>query len=215
MTAGPGRATPAHYYEPADGHGLAHDPFNAIIGPRPIGWISSVDGQGRRNLAPYSFFNAFNYHPPILGFASIGWKDTVANIAETGVFCWSLVTRDLAEAMNQTAAPVPRGRDEYALAGLTPAAGRLVDAPLVAESPVSFECRLTQLVRLTDTDSRELDTWLVLGQVVAGHIDRAFLVDGVYQAAAALPVLRWGGWGDYLRVEPDDVFQMVRPTAVD
>lgn len=91
-----------HFYRPADGHGLPYDPFNAIVAPRPIGWIGTRDADGRRNLAPYSFFNAFNYRPPIIGFASIGWKDTVANCAATGEFTWNLVSRPLLEQMNQT-----------------------------------------------------------------------------------------------------------------
>jgi flavin reductase (DIM6/NTAB) family NADH-FMN oxidoreductase RutF len=85
-----------HFYEPRQGHGLPHDPFNAIVGPRPIGWISSLSGEGVRNLAPYSFFNAFNYVPPIVGFASIGAKDTLRNVQETGEFVWNLATRPLA-----------------------------------------------------------------------------------------------------------------------
>jgi flavin reductase (DIM6/NTAB) family NADH-FMN oxidoreductase RutF len=101
-------STAFHFYEPRDGHRLPHDPFNAIVGPRPIGWISSRSSAGVLNLAPYSFFNAFNYVPPIVGFASIGYKDTVRNIEETGVFCWNLATRPLAEQMNQTCAAVRR-----------------------------------------------------------------------------------------------------------
>src|ERR1700684_3952748 len=96
----------AHIYEPAEGHGLAHDPFNAIVGPRPIGWISTVSEAGVRNLAPYSFFNAFNYTPPIVGFASIGWKDTISNVSATGEFVWNLTTRDLAPRMNMTSTTV-------------------------------------------------------------------------------------------------------------
>ena len=94
-----------YYYEPAAGHGLPHDPLNAIVGPRPIGWISSRSAAGLRNLAPYSFFNCFNYRPPIVGFASTGWKDSVANIVETGEFVWNLATRPLAEAMNNSSIP--------------------------------------------------------------------------------------------------------------
>lgn len=89
-----------HFYEPRHGHELPHDPFNAIVAPRPIGWISSHDDQGRLNLAPYSFFNAFNYTPPLIGFSSVGWKDSVRNIEATGEFCWNLATRTLAEPMN-------------------------------------------------------------------------------------------------------------------
>lgn len=93
-----------HYYEPSKGHGLPHDPFNAIIAPRPIGWISSQNAQGQLNLAPYSFFNAFNYAPPILGFASISWKDSVQNVLETREFVWNLLTKELGKQMNRTAA---------------------------------------------------------------------------------------------------------------
>lgn len=109
-----------YYYEPANGHGLPHDPFNAIVGPRPIGWISSQDEQGRLNLAPYSFFNAFNYIPPIIGFSSVGRKDSLNNIEKTGEFAWNLATRPLAEAMNQSCAAVAADVDEFALSGLTP-----------------------------------------------------------------------------------------------
>src|ERR1700720_985193 len=98
-----------HYYEPANGHGLKHDPFNAIIAPRPIGWISSRGTKGNVNLAPYSFFNGFNYHPPIIGFSSTSWKDSVANIQDTGEFVWNLATMDLAKQMNLTAAHVAHG----------------------------------------------------------------------------------------------------------
>src|ERR1043165_461814 len=99
----------AHFYEPSKGHGLRHDPLNAIIAPRPIGWVSTVDAEGRRNLAPYSFFNAFNYRPPIIGFTSIERKDSLNNAEATGEFVWNLATRPLAEAMNATAATVPHG----------------------------------------------------------------------------------------------------------
>ncbi|QDK34860.1 flavin reductase family protein [Sphingomonas sp. IC081] len=202
-----------HFYEPEQGHGLAHDPFNAIIGPRPIGWISSLSAGGVPNLAPYSFFNAFNYHPPIIGFASIGWKDTVANIAATGAFAWNLATRTLAEPMNRSCAPLPPERDEFAFAGLTSAPSRLIAAPRVAESPVSFECMLTQMVQLEGRDGSTVQTWLVLGEVVGVHIDRALLEDGVYQTARAEPILRAGGPTSYFAISPENEFHMRRPTA--
>ena len=128
-----------HFYEPVNGHGLAHDPLNAIVAPRPIGWIGSRSGAGVNNLAPYSFFNVFNYRPPLIGFSSQGWKDSVANIAETKVFTWNLATMTLAQAMNASAATVPAEVDEFSLAGVTAEDGRLVAAPRVTESPVSFE----------------------------------------------------------------------------
>jgi flavin reductase (DIM6/NTAB) family NADH-FMN oxidoreductase RutF len=200
-----------HFYEPRAGHGLPHDPFNAIVGPRPIGWISTRSRAGVLNLAPYSFFNAFNYTPPIVGFASIGYKDTLRNVEETGEFCWNLATRALAEQMNATCAAVPPDVDEFALAGLTPAAGRRVGAPRVAEASVSFECRLTQLLRLRGADGQDAPSWLVLGEVVGVHIARAHLKDGVYDTAGAGHILRGGGPADYFTVGPEQLFRMSRP----
>lgn len=200
-----------HFYQPALGHGLAHDPFNAIVGPRPIGWIASRSAGGQRNLAPYSFFNAFNYTPPIIGFASIGRKDTLRNIEETGEFVWNLATRPLAEAMNASCAPAPAEVDEFELAGLTPAPSRLVQVPRVAQSPVAFECRKTQIIQLQGADGGAVPTWLVLGEVVGVHIARHLLVDGVYDTAAARPILRGGGPADYFEVGADALFRMARP----
>lgn len=200
-----------HFYQPAQGHGLPHDPFNAIVGPRPIGWISSVSAGGQINLAPYSFFNAFNYTPPLIGFASIGDKDTLRNIRETGEFVWNLVTRPLAEAMNATCAHVPPEVNEFELAGLTAVPSRLVKAPRVAESPVAFECKLTQIIQLQSADGTLVPTWLTLGEVVAIHIAKHLLVDGVYDTAAAQPVLRGGGAGDYFEITESHLFRMKRP----
>ena len=200
-----------HSYQPRQGHGLPHDPFNAIVGPRPIGWISTRSGSGVNNLAPYSFFNAFNYVPPIIGFASIGYKDTLRNIEETGEFVWNLTTRALAEAMNQSCAAVGPEVSEFALAGLTPLASTVVAPPRVAESPVTFECKRTQILQLQGADGAQVDTWLVLGEVVAVHIDKSLLKDGVYDTAAAGHVLRGGGPADYFTVGPEQLFRMHRP----
>jgi len=200
-----------HVYEPSQGHGLKHDPFNAIVGPRPIGWIGSRSAAGVRNLAPYSFFNAFNYTPPVVGFSSTGWKDSTANIQATREFTWNLVTRPLAERMNASSATVAPEVDEFALAGVTPAPGRIVTAPRVLESRVSFECRLMQQIQLHDIEGRPIETWLTLGQVVAVHIDRALIRDGIYDTAASRTVLRAGGPVDYIEVTPDAFFRMTRP----
>ena len=201
----------AHYYEPGQGHGLSHDPFNAIVGPRPIGWISSRRADGGYNLAPYSFFNAFNYRPPIIGFASIGWKDTVANVQASGEFVWNLTTMALANRMNTTSAMVPPDVDEFALSGLTPSPSRRVAAPRVRESPVNFECRLSQLIQLTSAAGAAVKTWLVLGEVVAVHIDRDLLKDGAYDTAAAHPILRAGTTSAYAEIRPEAMFEMERP----
>ena len=203
--------TDLHYYEPAKGHGLRHDPFNAIIAPRPIGWISSRDARGHVNLAPYSFFNAFAYVPPIIGFSSTSWKDSVANIKETGEFVWNLATKDLARQMNATAAHVAHDVSEFKISGLTAVPGKLVNVPRVAESPVSFECKLTQIVQLQGADGRKADAWLTLGEVIAVHIDKAMIKDGVYQTALARPIVRAGRRGDYFEIRPDAMFEMARP----
>ena len=203
-----------HFYQPSAGHGLPHDPFNALVAPRPIGWISSKSPDGVLNLAPYSFFNAFNYLPPIVGFASIGYKDSVRNIEATGEFGWNLATRPLADAMNQSCAAVAPEVDEFELAGLTPEPSRIIDVPRVKETPVSFECRLSQVLRLTGADGAETDTWLVLGEVVGVHIARHLLKDGIYDTAAAEPILRAGGPADYFTVNETTRFQMYRPKTL-
>jgi flavin reductase (DIM6/NTAB) family NADH-FMN oxidoreductase RutF len=203
--------TDFHFYEPAAGHGLAHDPLNAVVGPRPIGWVSTVSAAGVRNLAPYSFFNLFNYRPPILGFASTGWKDSVANIAETKEFVWNLATRPLAEVMNASAAMVDAEVDEFHHAGIETLPSRTVRPDRVAASPAQFECRLTQLIRLETKEGAEVDTWLVLGEATGIHIDKAMFEDGVYQTARARPILRGGGPADYFEIGEESLFRMFRP----
>jgi flavin reductase (DIM6/NTAB) family NADH-FMN oxidoreductase RutF len=203
-----------YFYEPSRGHGLPHDPFNAIIGPRPIGWIASRAKDGVLNLAPYSFFNAFNYKPPIIGFSSTGRKDTVRNIGETGQFVWNLATRPLAKAMNVTSTTLPATVDEFALAGLTPVASRLVDVPRVAESPVAMECVKIDIIQLRSAAGEPVEAWLTLGEVVGVHIDDGLLKDGVYDTAAALPILRAGGVGGYAQISPEVMFEMIRPDAL-
>ena len=163
------------------------------------------------NLAPYSFFNAFNYTPPILGFASIGAKDTLRNVNETGEFVWNLATRPLADAMNASCAAVSPEVNEFELAGLTPMASSKVAAPRVGESPVAFECKVTQQIQLHGADGQLVPTWLTLGEVVAIHIARELLVDGIYNTAAARPVLRGGGPADYFEISEALRFRMFRP----
>lgn len=200
-----------YFYQPSQGHGLPHDPLNAIVGPRPIGWISSQDSEGRLNLAPYSFFNCFNYRPPIIGFSSNGWKDSVQNIVQTGEFVWNLATVELAQAMNETSATLPHEEDEFSFSGLTPVASQLVNAPRVAESPVNFECRLSQCIQLTGADGTLIETWLVLGEVVGVHIRETLLEEGIYQTAKANPILRAGGPTAYYSISEAQRFDLVRP----
>lgn len=200
-----------HSYEPRAGHGLPHDPLNAIVAPRPIGWVSTLGADGVANLAPYSFFNLFAYRPPIIGFSSLGRKDTVANLEHRPEFVWNLVTRDLAEAMNTTSAALPAHVDEFEQAGLEKRASVLIAPPRVAASPVQFECRVTQIVRLQAHDGRELDQWLVLGEAVMIHIDASLLDDGVYQTARPGPIMRGGGPADYFAITQADLFKLRRP----
>lgn len=202
-----------HYYEPSQGHGLRHNPFNAIIAPRPIGWISSLGSQGQLNLAPYSFFNAFNYDPPILGFASISWKDSVKNVVDTREFVWNLVTKDLGDQMNQTSAPVPHGVSEFDIAGLTTAPSRHVKVPRVMECRAAMECKVTDVIQFKNWKGEQVEGWLVLGEVVAVYIDKALIKDGVYQTALANPILRAGRGGDYVEVTQDRMFEMERPAG--
>jgi flavin reductase (DIM6/NTAB) family NADH-FMN oxidoreductase RutF len=201
----------AYFYEPSKGHGLPHDPFNAIVGPRPIGWVSTRGADGTVNLAPYSFFNAFNYTPPIIGFSSTAAKDSLRNARETGEFVWNLATRDLAEPMNATSAAVPYGTDEFALAGLTPIPARLVSVPRVAESPVQFECKVAEIVQLKGHAGNLAQAWLVLGEVIAVHIARHLLKDGIFDTFGAGVILRAGGPSAYATVTPENRFDMRRP----
>lgn len=201
----------AHAYAPSEGHRLRHDPFNAIVAPRPIGWVSTISAAGEVNLAPYSFFNGFNYVPPIIGFSSIGWKDSVRNASETGEFCWNLATAPLGPQMNLTCAPAPPEIDEFEVAGLGKAPARLVRAPRVLESPVNFECKVAQIVQLQRADGATVPSWLVLGEVVMVHIDQAVLVDGAFDTLAAQPIMRAGGLGDYFGISAPDKFHMRRP----
>src|SRR4051794_32620253 len=192
--------TETYYYEPSKGHGLAHSPFKAIVAPRPIGWISTRDREGRVNLAPYSFYNAFSEEPPVVGFSSYGRKDSLRNAEETGEFVANLATRPLAEAVNLSSIAVAPGVDELAMAGLTAAPCRLVAAPRVAESPAALECRLIGVIPIPDLDGNETNNFLVLGQVVGVHLDPACLKDGLFDITAARTIARCGYRGDYTEV---------------
>ena len=202
---------PRHSYRPADGHRLPHDPFNAIVGPRPIGWIGTRAPDGVANLAPYSFFNAVAYHPPSVMWASDGAKDSLANARATGLFSWNLVTRRLAERMNASSAAVAPEVDEFALANLACVAGPETGVPLVADSPALFECRVSDIHPLRDAAGAKVPNWLVVGEVVAIHLDPALLVDGTWDTAAARPVLRGGGPSAYFEATAASRFDLSRP----
>jgi flavin reductase (DIM6/NTAB) family NADH-FMN oxidoreductase RutF len=202
-----------HYDATGRNHGLPHDPFKALVVPRPVGWIGTLDRNGVANLAPYSFFNAVSDRPPMLMFSSGGHKDSLRNIEATGEFTCSIATWALREAMNLSSAAVAPGVDEFELAGLGKAASRYVKPPRVAESPAAFECRLwkTLPVPATKPGGESVYT-VVFGMVVGIYIDDAFIKDGVVQSGQMRPLARLG-YMDYAVLAPESLFTMNRPTA--
>jgi flavin reductase (DIM6/NTAB) family NADH-FMN oxidoreductase RutF len=191
-------------------HGLPHDPFKAIVAPRPIGWITSISAKGEINLAPYSYFNAVVSRPAVVMFSSEGFKDSVAFISETREFVCNLATWDLREPMNETSAPLPRGVNEMERAGLEAAPSRLVKPPRVAAAPCALECKLLKIVSMDDLNGTPLDRHVVFGQVVGVHIDDRFIVNGLLDTTAMKPIARCG-YDQYAVVE--DVFSMRRPAG--
>ena len=197
------------FYETRDNaHGLPHDPFKAIVSPRPIGWIGTRGADGSVNLAPYSYFNAISDHPKTVMFASSGRKDTLRNVEDTGVFTASMVSRALAEKMNLSSANAPYGESEFDFAGLAMAEGRLVDAPFVGEAHAALECRVTNIFEVNSLEGAPSGSFVVIGQVMGIHIDEAALTDGMLDTAIAAPVGRMG-YMDYC--EGSEPFQMRRP----
>lgn len=200
------------FYRPENGHGLPHNPFNAIVSPRPIGWISTRDAAGAENLAPYSFFNAIAYEPPQVMFASTDsksdrprGKDTLANIEETGVFCINIVSYALRDAMNTTSGRYGREVDEFALAGLERAPCQTIACSRVAAAPAALECRLVKIVDLLGVANA-----MVIGEVTGVYMDDACLNEGRFDITRFTPLARMG-YQDYATI--DAVFAMPRPTS--
>jgi flavin reductase (DIM6/NTAB) family NADH-FMN oxidoreductase RutF len=200
------------FYEPdkRDRKVLPHDPFKAIVAPRPIGWITSVSLKNEVNLAPYSYFNGVSSRPNLVMFASEGFKDSVANITETREFVCNLATWDLRNAMNATSAPLSHGINEMERAGLAPAASVLVKPPRVAASPCALECKLIRIVAMETANGEPVDCHVVFGEVVGVHIDDRMIVGGLLDTAAMKPIARCG-YDQYAVVE--SVFSMTRPGA--
>jgi flavin reductase (DIM6/NTAB) family NADH-FMN oxidoreductase RutF len=196
------------FYEPSKGHGLPHDPSKAIVAPRPIGWISTIDKAGKINLAPYSFFNAFSTRPFLVWFSSEGEKDSATFAEETGEFVANLVSRELAQKMNRTAVDAPRGISEFGYADLAMAPSRLVAPPRVAAAPAALECRVTEILRPKGLDGTQASAVVVAGEVIGVHIDDAYLKDGMFDIVKAGNVSRLG-YMDYASV--DEIFSMRRP----
>ncbi len=199
------------FYEPQarDLDLLPHDPFKALVAPRPIGWVSTVGPEGEVNLAPYSFFNAICDRPPMIMFSSSGPKDSATFAHSGGEFVWNLPTWDLREAMNQTSRELPRGENEFDHAGLEMAPSRVVAPPRVAAAPAALECKVVGRFDLRDIDGAPAPYIVVVGQVVGVHIDERHIVDGRFDTAGVKPIARCGYRGDYAVV--NELFEMFRP----
>lgn len=198
------------FYTPEAGHGLPHNPFNAIVAPRPIGWISTRGAMGD-NLAPYSFFSAVAYQPPQVMFASTGakpdrkgTKDSVAQIAESGVFCVNIAPADLRRQLNASAATLPAGESEFLAAGLEMAECSSIDCPRAAQAAASLECRMTRILPLAGQAN-----FAVFGVVTGVHIDDDCLVAGRFDPRPRGGWLSRLGYMDYAATQ--DLFEMERP----
>ncbi len=200
-----------HYDAIENNHGLAHDPFKALIAPRPIGWIGSISKDGIYNLAPYSFFNAISDQPHYVMFASKNIKDSVRNVQETGEFTCSLSTWDTRDGMNVSSAPMPADVDEFPISDLTAAASKFVKPPRVKESPAAIECRYWKTIELPDVaPGSDQGHFLVIGQVVGIYIDEAYISDGIVDTGAMRPLARLG-YMDYAVVTPETMLTINRP----
>ncbi|WP_294227863.1 flavin reductase family protein [uncultured Shimia sp.] len=198
------------FYQPKDGHGLPHNPFKAIVSPRPIAWVSTQDTNGVRNLAPYSFFNALADNPPQVMFASTGKKgdqaeskDSLSNIRATGVFCVNIVEEAIRDAMNVSSGPLGKDDDEFAAAGLEAAQCDTIDCPRLVGAPASLECRLTQIVPLLGENN-----FMAIGEVTGVHLRDNCIVDGIFDVTTYRPLSRLG-YKDYAVV--DNTFTLARP----
>lgn len=198
------------FYRPEDGHGLKHNPFNAVVTPRPIGWISTRGADGSENLAPYSFFNAVAYVPPQVMFASTGTKpdrdgskDSMTNIRDTGVFCVNIVEYEMRDVMNITSGPWERETDEFTKAGIERAECTTIPASRVANAPASLECKLTQIVQLSGEAN-----FVAFGEVTGVHLRDDCIVDGKYDILKYQPLTRLG-YRDYSRIT--NLFALKRP----
>ena len=198
------------FYRPQDGHPLPHNPFNAIVTPRPIGWISTRDAQGHNNLAPYSFFNGVAYVPPQIMFASTGTKpdqdntkDSLANIRETGVFCVNVVESAMRNAMNASSATLGKGEDEFAHAGLKAVESETINCPRIDGVPATLECKMTQIIQIEGASN-----YVVFGEVTGVHMRDNTIVDGRFDVSTFQPLSRLG-YRDYSVV--NNVFELERP----
>ncbi|MCY4303847.1 MAG: flavin reductase family protein [Aestuariivita sp.] len=198
------------FYKPSNGHGLPQNPYNAIISPRPIGWISTQDNKGQKNLAPYSFFNATAYVPPQVMFCSTSskedqnnTKDSVANIRATGVFCINIVGFEMRKEMNASSIFLPKDEDEFTFAGLTAEQCKVIDCPRVAGTPAALECELNDIITL-----RGESNYMVLGEVIGIHLKDECINNGRFDVTTYQPIGRLG-YRDYVKVS--NLFELQRP----
>ncbi len=198
------------FYTPENGHGLPHNPFNAVVSPRPIGWISTRGANGQDNLAPYSFFNAVAYEPPQVMFSSTSskpdrgdTKDSVAHIRETGVFAVNVVDHASKDLMNQTSGAWEKETDEFELAQIAKAECNTIACARVATAPATLECKLTQIVQLPGAAN-----FAVFGEVTGVHLRDDCLVDGKFDVTQFGMLARMG-YQDYAVVR--EVFTIKRP----
>jgi flavin reductase (DIM6/NTAB) family NADH-FMN oxidoreductase RutF len=199
------------FYDPrTEPHGLAHTPINALVAPRPIGWVTTVSKTGTVNLAPYSFFNLVSGYPPVVIFSSGPKKDSQTNAEDTGEFVYNMATWDLREEMNASSATFDSGESEPEKLGLEMIASRHVKPPRVKRSPVHFECRYLQTVELIHSDGKKNRSSVVIGEVVGVHIDDALITNGLVDITKARPIARLG-YMDYCVV--DEVFAIHRPES--
>ncbi len=197
------------FYDVARGHGLPHDPVKALIAPRPIGWICAMSAKGEVNLSPYSFFNQVSDRPHMVMFSSVGRKDAITFIEETGEFTCSIVSWEQRDAMNRTSVPLPRGQSEFEYAGLEPEPSVLIRPPRVRGAPAALECRLVKIVELTPLDGSDAAYFMAIGQVVGVHIDDRVMRDG-YVDTVLLQIVSRAGYHDYFLA--DHKFSLTRPT---
>jgi flavin reductase (DIM6/NTAB) family NADH-FMN oxidoreductase RutF len=204
-----------HYDAIENHHSLKHDPFKALVAPRPIGWISSLSPDGVFNLAPYSFFNAVSDKPHYVMFVSSGRKDSIDNVEATGEFTCSLSTWDTRDGMNTSSATVPADADEFQLSGLETSPSNFVAPPRVKAAPAALECKFWKTVQMPDVEpGSDRGHFVVFGQVVGIYIDDTYIKDGMVDTGAMRPIARMG-YMDYTVVNPDTVFTLNRPVVAD
>ena len=192
-------------------HGLTHNPFKAIVSPRPIGWISTLGADGTPNLAPYRFFNAISELPPMVGFAAApnanSDKDSLVNARTSGEFVVNIVSKEQMQAMSDTSAELAAHESEFDFAGLTPTPATLVNAPMVKDAPCQLECKLWDIIELPEMPNGRRNQW-VMGSVIGIHINDNVIVEGKVDVLKYNPVSRLG-YMDYAVIE--DVLTLNRP----